>query len=102
MQTDKQALDAQTASEISLRIASLENLLGDELKYEMQSLKKSLIENPSACLLLQPEDVGLLVSNLRKITGQAMASASKEKATKAKSKKLTAQELNDALNSDEF
>lgn len=92
----------QVASEISLRISQLESLAGDNLKGEMQDLKKALMENPNACMLLKPEDIGLLVQNLVKITGIAIASSATKKKESTKTKKLSAQELQDALNSDEF
>lgn len=96
----------QVASEISLRIKSLEELSGDSLKEEMQELKKALLENPQACLLLLPEDIGLMVSYLRKLTGTALASASstktKSSSTKIGTKKMTAAELAAALDDEDF
>ena len=96
----------QIYSEISLRIKQLEDLSGDDLKNEMMNLKKALLENPQACMLLLPEEIGSLVSSLRKITGIAIATASaktkKAPGEKKASKKMTAQELADALNDEDF
>lgn len=94
----------QTYSEISTRIQQLENLSTDDLKGEMQDLKKSLMENAEACMLMKPEDIGELVKHLLKVTGAAIATASTSTTRKPRigAKKLTAQELQDALNSDEF
>ena len=96
----------QIYSEISQRIKQLEDLSGDDLKNEMMNLKKALLENPQACMLLLPEEIGSMVSHLRKITGIAIATASaktsKKKEPKAAGKKLTAQELADALNDEDF
>ena len=96
----------QAYSEISLRIKQLEELSGDDLKNEMINLKKALLENPQACMLLLPEEIGSMVSHLRKITGIAIATASaktnKKKEPKAAGKKMTAQELADALNDEDF
>ena len=96
----------QIYSEISQRIKQLESLSGDDLKNEMINLKKALLENPQACMLLLPEEIGSMVSHLRKITGIAIATASaktsKKKEPKAAGKKLTAQELADALNDEDF
>ena len=66
----------QVYSEISQRIKTLEAMSGDDLKNEMVDLKKALLENPQACMLLLPEEIGSLVSSLRKITGIAIATAS--------------------------
>ena len=96
----------QAYSEISQRIKQLESLSGDDLKNEMINLKKALLENPQACMLLLPEEIGSMVSHLRKITGIAIATASaktnKKKEPKAAGKKMTAQELADALNDEDF
>lgn len=92
----------QTYSEISTRIQQLENLSTEDLKGEMQALKKALMENTEACLLMKPEDIGELVRHLVKITGVAIATSSTVKKERKTAKRLTAQELQDALNSDEF
>ena len=44
----------QVHSEISQRIKTLEAMSGDDLKNEMMDLKKALLENPQACMLLLP------------------------------------------------
>ena len=96
----------QVYSEISQRIKTLEAMSGDSLKDEMVDLKKALLENPQACMLLLPEEIGSMVSSLRKITGIAIATASaktkKAPGEKKASKKMTAQELADALNDEDF
>ena len=96
----------QVYSEISQRIKTLEAMSGDSLKDEMVDLKKALLENPQACMLLLPDEIGSMVSALRKITGIAIATASaKTKKTgekKAPAKKMTAEELADALNDEDF
>ena len=96
----------QVYSEISQRIKTLEAMSGDSLKDEMVDLKKALLENPQACMLLLPEEIGSLVSSLRKITGIAIATASsktsKKKEPKAAAKKMTPEELAAALNDEDF
>ena len=96
----------QVYSEISQRIKTLEAMSGDSLKDEMVDLKKALLENPQACMLLLPEEIGSLVSSLRKITGIAIATASsktsKKKEPKASAKKMTPEELAAALNDEDF
>ncbi len=101
----------QVASDLSIRIQNLlvqmnEGLEGSDLKDEMASLKVSLMENPAACLLIKNEDIGVLVQAYRKITGNAIASASAKKTTtktpKAASKKLTQEELLSALDDPDF
>ena len=96
----------QKYSEISLRIKQLEDLSGDDLKNEMMNLKKALLENPQACMLLLPDEIGSMVSALRKVTGIAIATASaKTKKTgekKPAAKKMTAEELAAALEDEDF
>lgn len=87
--------DEILAEEISQRIQQLENMSVENLKGEMHSLKKALTENPAACLLLKDEDIGSLVASLRKITGQAIQTASQPKTREKKTavKALSATEL---------
>ena len=96
----------QIYSEISLRIKQLEELSGDDLKNEMMNLKKALLENPQACMLLLPDEIGSMVSALRKVTGIAIATASaKTKKTgekKSAAKKMTPEELAAALEDEDF
>lgn len=95
----------QAASEISQRIAQLESLSTENLKGEMQQLKKAIMENPAACLLLKEEDIGQLVISLRKITGVAIQQAQTKtrKASEPKAgKKLSAAELAAALEDEDF
>jgi hypothetical protein len=89
----------QKASEIKQKIDSLCNFEGEDLKDEMQALKKALQENPSACSLLHDEDIGVMVAAIRKIVGVAVASATSatSKPKKAAVKKYTAAELEAAL-----
>ena len=72
----------------------------------MMNLKKALLENPQACMLLLPDEIGAMVSSLRKITGIAIATASaktkKAGEKKASSKKMTAAELAAALEDEDF
>jgi cytochrome c553 len=97
----------QVSSELSQRINQLATLSEDSLKDEMQALKKTILENPAACLLLAEEDIGELVDHLRKITGKAivLAATPKKKSSttepKAK-KKLSAAELAAALDDEDF
>lgn len=97
---------AQIAADIAAKIESLGNLSGENLKGEMQALKRTLLANPAACLLLKDEDIGELVLALRRMTGIALSAASASKAEKRapkeKAKKLTPEELQLALNSEEF
>jgi len=101
------SVSEQVAADISARIQALELMSGENLKGEMTALKKALLDNPAACLLLKDEDIGSLVSSLRRITGVALSAASAKKTTKAgkttaSTSKFTKEQLNEALNSDEF
>jgi hypothetical protein len=98
---------AQVASEIQARISQLCTFEGDSLKDEMLELKKALKENPAACLLLLPEDIGTMVQHLQKVVGVAISKANEAKEKKETKKKapkvLSASELQKALNeSDEW
>ena len=94
----------QVCSDITLKIRNLESLSGDELKSEMSALKVAIMENPQACALLLPEDIGIMVSSLRKIVGTAIVAASTKKtsAKKPSTKKMTAAELAAALDDEDF
>lgn len=96
----------EVASEISQRIAQLNELSDADLKNEMQSLKAAILENPAATSLLMDEDVGKMVAALRRITGFAISQASKPKTrtatAKPKAKQLSAEELASALDDDDF
>ena len=96
--------DKEIASELSTRISQLCDIDGVDLKTEMQSLKAAILENPQATSLLLDEDIGKLVTALRKITGVAItqASATKTRAAKPKAKSLSAEELAKALEDDDF
>ena len=91
---------SQLASEIQTRISNLESLFEDNLKGEMDALKLTLRENPSAAALMLDEDVGLLVKNLMRITNVAIQEANESKA-KGKPKKekvqLTKEQIDAAL-----
>lgn len=85
------------------RISQLQDMDGLSLRTEMDDLRKLLLANPDACLYMLPEDTGLLVRALRKITDNKVAidmgSTRTAKAT-AKTKvdtKLTAAEMQAAF-----
>lgn len=90
---------SQAAADIIPRIRELENLAGESLEQEMTLLKGALLSNPDAVALMLPTDIGLMVTALRRVTGQSIAEATAEKKTggKKKSKALTAQEMSDAF-----
>lgn len=95
------------AAEISQRIQQLESMSMDDLKGEMSALKKAIIENPQASMLLLDTDIGIMVTSIRKITGLAIqTAASKKKEAKAgtsgKTKKMSAAELAAALEDEDF
>jgi ATP adenylyltransferase/5',5'''-P-1,P-4-tetraphosphate phosphorylase II len=97
----------ETISEISKRIEMLNAMSEADLKTEMTSLKQALKENPAACALMKDEDVGLLVTALRKLTNKAITETEKPKRGTAASKapavkKLTAAELAAALEDEDF
>lgn len=98
-------MNSQIAADISAKIAELDSMSGENLKGEMASLKKALLSNPAACLLLKDEDIGMMVASLRRMTGIALSAATVKKTTKAgeaKAKKLTVADLQAALESEDF
>lgn len=90
---------SQAAADIIPRIRELETLSGEDLAGEMTLLKGALLANPDAVALMLPEDIGLMVAALRKITGQAITEASEKKprGTGAKKKALTAADMEAAF-----
>ena len=85
---------SQLYADLTQRIKDLESYSGEDLAKQMTVLKKTLKENPSACALMMPEDIGMLVSALRKITGKAaVAAAAKPARGKAKPKVLSKEEM---------
>lgn len=70
-------MNEQEMHEIQLRIKQLEELSGTDLKSEMDDLKMTLLKNPSACELLLPEDIGLLVRGIKRIVYVAKTTATK-------------------------
>lgn len=84
---------AQEVADIQNRITQLEALSEDDLKPAMKDLKKALMDNPDACSLMLPEDIGKMVEALRRMTGQALV----EEKTKTKTKKQTAAEIKEML-----
>jgi len=91
------ASPSQEHHEILIKIRELTSIAGDNLKGEMDQLKKALLENPAAVALMLPEDIGMMVEALRRVTGEAIAEASKPKEKKAKKVVLSADDLQAAF-----
>lgn len=88
------------AINIKQKIANLQDFDGISLRYEMDELKKLLKASPDACMFLLPEELGLCVRALRKMTDNKVAvdmGATKAKAKKDTTVKLSADELKAAL-----
>lgn len=77
---------AQAYADIKERIEKLNDMSDADLPSGMSSLKKALMANPAACSLMEDSDIGRMVIALRKITGEAIAEASKEKKPGRKAK----------------
>lgn len=77
----------QALSDIDRRIKELENLMDDDLRHAMGELKQALKQNPSAAELILDEDVGKMVSALRRM--RQLAVVNTPKTTKAKTKPKT-------------
>lgn len=74
---------------IKARITELQNMNGLDLSLAMDGLKTLILANPSACSQLLPEDVGDMVSALRRMTGNSKAAA-QAAPTKGRKAKATA------------
>lgn len=72
---------------------------GENLKGAMTELKAALRDNPDACALMLPEDIGACVHHLRRMTGQLIsAEAAKKDANKGNRKRtFTPEEEKDIL-----
>lgn len=85
-------------SEIAAKIDALEDMApGNDLKSAMADLKKSLMQNPSACELMLDQDIGKMVIALRRLVGEEMVVAKESKSTKkpkaSSLSKLSAEEV---------
>lgn len=90
----------QAYSDVLPRINGLVALSGEALEKEMSILKKALIENPDACAIMLPEDIGKMVAALRTMTGQALSEAVAKPKGKGKAPKqlaLTAEAMEAAF-----
>lgn len=88
------------AINIKQKIANLQDFDGVNLRYEMDELKKLIKASPDACMFLLPEELGLCVRALRKMTDNKVAidmGATRTKAPKDKPVQLTAAEIAAAL-----
>ena len=85
------------------KIQDIQDLDGVALRSEMDELRKLLQVNPQACMYLLPEDLGLMVRQLRKITDNKVAQVlsttktSAKRAAKEAPAKLTAEEMQAAF-----
>jgi hypothetical protein len=86
---------AQAYVDIKTRIDALNEKSDMEIEGAMSELKKALMANPAACSLMEDTDIGKMVIALRRITGEAIAEAAKEK-TPGRKKKEKAVDLSDA------
>lgn len=87
------AVSAQSIKDMIDRLSQTED--GEPLKDAMKSLKKALLENPTACALLLPEDIGEMVKHLMKVTGKDIEDQT-NKSTKKKQGKTVPIDFTDA------
>jgi hypothetical protein len=73
--------DKQAYADIKARLDTLAEMSGTDLESGMKELKKALMQNPTACMLMEDADIGQLVIALRKLTGEALIEASTSKKT---------------------
>lgn len=87
--------DQQAYADIKAKLSLLSDMADTDLKSAMTDLKKSLLQNPQACYLMLPQDIGQMVIALRAMKNEtvvALTKEPKEKKSKA-SKPLTADEI---------
>lgn len=94
--SDYSAEVLQAASDIKHKIAMLISMSETDLENAMRDLKVALMKNPAAVALMEDSDIGQLVIALRKITGEAIAEAAKEKTPGRKPKAAKQIDLTDA------
>lgn len=102
--TDAQ-LDKATKIEKVLTVEEIKNMIaqlsvteeGESLRTAMDDLKKGIRDNPEACAVLLPEEIGDMVKALNKITGRdlekAVEKAKSGKRTKKSSIDLSSKEV---------
>lgn len=105
-ETEGELLNAEmpdSARILKRRISELQNIPECNLRKEMDDLRTMLKANPNACMYFLPEDTGLLVRALRKITDNKVAAdmgttrTAKKNNDKVSSKPLSAEEMKAAL-----
>ena len=69
----------QAYADIKAKLEVLNSMSGTDLESSMKELKKALMANPAAVSLMEDSDIGQMVIALRKITGETIAEAAKEK-----------------------
>jgi len=77
----------QLCFEIQARINQLEELSETDLKTEMDDLKMVLLQNPVACILLLPEDIGKAVAAIKRLIYSAKDKSDKEKPSTVRSRR---------------
>ena len=70
---------AQAYANIKEKLDTLSEMSGTDLESAMKDLKRALMQNPAAVSLMEDTDIGKLVIALRKITGEALIDAAKDK-----------------------
>jgi len=97
------AKTAQAYADIKAKINLLSDMSESDLPDAMKDLKASLLQNPQACYLMLPQDIGQMVIALRAMRQEAVveATTTKEKGPKKAraSKNLTAEEIAAAFDS---
>lgn len=86
-------------AEIAAKIDELAELSTTELTGAMSALKKSLMQNPAACELMLDEDLGKMVTALRRIVGEEIVAKKAEKSLgkKPKANSLANMSVDDLL-----
>lgn len=102
--TDEQESPDLILEHIRDKIKSLITIKGDPeaLRFGIKDLQRALLQNPAACALMLPEDIGEAVKMIRYYTGKEVVDEQARKATSKKSKSTMTVEQISEINIDDF
>jgi hypothetical protein len=104
MTGDSQSLPPESILQVIRdKIAQLITIKGDPeaLRFGIKDLQRALLQNPSACALMLPEDIGEAVKLIRYYTGKEAVDEQARKATSKKSTKMSVEEISN-INIEDF
>lgn len=81
---------AEAAAEIARKIKELMSLQENKeiLRQGMKDVQRSLLQNPAACSVMLPEDIGAAVQLIRVLSGKEIKEQETKKSSNAAAKKV--------------